>query len=118
QRPATPAGRDAQRQAGQQGQPGQGADLPGGDRADVPPEQPEDLQDGEVTAPPAPGQHAELPEHGDPDDGEQRGQDRGGAVDAGVVGDAVAALAGHYAGGLLDGAAEPGHGPLEAGDVG
>jgi hypothetical protein len=35
QRPAPPAGRDAERQAGQQGEAGQRADLPGGDGADL-----------------------------------------------------------------------------------
>ena len=33
--PAPPADYDAQRQAGQQGEPGQRADLPGGDGADL-----------------------------------------------------------------------------------
>jgi hypothetical protein len=72
---ATPSGRPAATS-----EPGQGADLPGGDRADLPPEQPESLQDGEITPPPPSRHHDELPEHGNAEDGEHRGEDRGSAA--------------------------------------
>jgi len=50
----------------------------------------EGLEDGEVTASPSSLYDDELPEHGH---GEQRGEDGRNTVDAGVVGDAVGALA-------------------------
>ena len=45
-------------------------------------EQPEGLQDGEITSPPPSRHHDELPEYRSADNGEQRGQDRGSALDA------------------------------------
>ena len=63
QLPGPSASRQPQRQADQQGQPGQDGDLPRADLADLTPEQAEGLEDGELAPPPraAPATNAAAP---------------------------------------------------------
>ena len=79
-----------------------GRGLPGGDSGQLPAQQPEGSQDGEVTLASARRRHGELDEYREPEDGEDAGQHLGGAVDPGIAGHAVRALVSDDARRLLD----------------
>jgi hypothetical protein len=83
QPPGPAAGGDAERQADQQGDGGQGGGLPGQGAADLSPDEPQGLEDGQVAAPPPAGADQRVGQGSDRQQRQQPGEQEGDLGDAG-----------------------------------